>query len=138
MADLGFWALAQEDPDYLALVTPDGNEVRAGELLGHANQLVHAMRAQGLGPGDVVATVLPNGAEMIEIYLAALQAGWYLVPINHHLGAPEIAYILKDSGAKGWVGHERFGDPCIAAADEAGLPAAGRLAVGDVTGFGSY
>ena len=85
MGDLGFWALAQEDPDYLALVTPDGAEVRAGELLGHANQLVHALRAQGLAPGDVVATVLPNCAEMIEVYLAALQAGWYLVPINHHL-----------------------------------------------------
>ena len=33
----------------------------------------------------MVATLLPNGAEMIELYLAALQAGWYLVPINHHL-----------------------------------------------------
>ena len=50
MGDLGFWALAQEDPDYLALVTPDGAEVRAGELLGHANQLVHALRARGLAP----------------------------------------------------------------------------------------
>jgi long-chain acyl-CoA synthetase len=67
MGDLGFWSLAQENPDYLALVTPEGDEVRAGELLGHANQLVHALRAQGLGTGDVVATVLPNGAEMIEI-----------------------------------------------------------------------
>src|ERR1700677_2938205 len=138
MADLGFWALAQEDPDYLALVTPDGNEVRAGELLGHANQLVHAMRAQGFGPGDVVATVLPNGAEMIELYLAALQAGWYLVPINHNLVAPEIAYILKDSGAKVFVAHERFADASIAAADEVGLPASGRIAVGAVTGFSSY
>ena len=48
MADLGFWALAQEDPDYLALVTPEGDEVRSGELLGHANQVVHALRAQGV------------------------------------------------------------------------------------------
>ena len=138
MGDLGFWSLAQEDPDYLALVTPDGNEVRAGELLGHANQLVHAMQAQGLGPGDVIATVLPNGAEMIEIYLAALQAGWYLVPINHHLVAPEIAYILKDSGAKVFVAHERFAEASIAAADEVDLPAPGRIAVGDVKGFSSY
>jgi long-chain acyl-CoA synthetase len=138
MADLGFWALAQEDPDYLALVTPDGTEVRAGELLGHANQLVHALRAQGLAPGDVVATVLPNCAEMIELYLAALQAGWYLVPINHHLVAPEIAYILKDSGAKVFVAHERFADASIAAADEVGLPASGRIAVGPVKGFSSY
>jgi long-chain acyl-CoA synthetase len=138
VSDLGFWALAQEDPDHLALVTPEGSEVRAGELLGHANQLVHALRARGVGPGDVVATVLPNSAEALEIYLAALQAGWYLVPINHHLIAPEIAYILQDSGAKVFVAHERFAAASIAAADEVGLPASGRLAVGDVKGFFSY
>ena len=109
MGDLGFWALAQEDPDYLALVTPEGDEVKAGVLLGHANQLVHALRAQGFEPGSVVATLLPNCAEMLEVYLAALQAGWYLVPINHHLVAPEVAYILKDSGARAFIAHERFG-----------------------------
>ena len=30
MGDLGFWALAQEDPDHLALVTPEGEEMSAG------------------------------------------------------------------------------------------------------------
>jgi long-chain acyl-CoA synthetase len=138
MGELGFWAMAQEDPDYLALVTPEGDEVRAGELLGHANQLVHALRARGVHTGDVVATLLPNCAEMIEAYLAALQAGWYLVPINHHLVAPEIAYILKDSGAKVFVTHERFAAASVAAANEVGLPALGRVAVGDIDGFSSY
>jgi long-chain acyl-CoA synthetase len=138
MGDLGFWALAQEDPDYLALITPEGEEVRSGELLGHANQLVHALRAQGVATGDVVATLLPNFAEMIEVYLAALQAGWYLVPINHHLVAPEIAYILKDSGAKVFVVHERFAEASIAAADEVDIPPVGRLSVGHVDGFSSY
>jgi long-chain acyl-CoA synthetase len=138
MGDLGFWALAQEDPNHLALITPDGAEVRAGELLAHTNQLVHALRAQGVEQGDVVATLLPNCAEMIEVYLAALQAGWYLVPINHHLVAPEIAYILKDSGAKIFIAHDRFAAASIAAADEAGLPGSGRLGVGDISGFASY
>src|SRR6202167_80370 len=138
MGDLGFWALAQEDPDYLALVAPEGDEVPSGELLGRPNQVVHALRAQGLGVDDVVATLLPNSAEMLEVYLAALQAGWYLVPINHHLVAPEVAYILKDSSAKVCVAHERFSDVAIAAADEAGVDGAGRLAVGAVPGFGSY
>ena len=138
MADLGFWALAQEDPDYLAVITPEGVKVSSGELLGRANQVVHALRAQGVTSGDVVATVLPNGAEMLELYLAALQAGWYLVPINHHLVAPEIAYILKDSGAKIFVTHERFAEASVTAADEAGLSPSGRLSVGEVEGFLSY
>ncbi len=86
----------------------------------------------------MVATLLPNGQEAIETYLAALQAGWYLVPINHHLVAPEIAYILKDSGAKAFVAHDRFADAAVAAADEVDLPESGRLAVGDIAGFRSY
>ena len=87
---------------------------------GRVNQVVHGLRAAGVEQGDVVATVLPNGEEIIELYLAALQAGWYLVPINHHLVGPEIAYILTDSDAKVFVGHERFAEACIEAAKEAG------------------
>ena len=81
MGDLGFWALAHEDPDHLALVAPDGTEYTAGELLGPDQPGgPRAARASDLQPGDVVATLLPNGVEMFELYLAALQAGWYLVP----------------------------------------------------------
>ncbi len=138
MAQLGFWALAQEDPDYLALVAPDGSEHRAGPLLARANQVVHALRDLGLSTGDVVATVLPNGVEAIELYVAALQAGWYLVPINHHLVGPEIAYILEDSEAKAFVAHERFAETSARAADEAGIPSRARLAVGAIDGFTPY
>jgi len=138
MDELGFWALAREDPDHLALVTPEGDELSAGELLGRANQVVHALRGLNLLPGDVVATVLPNCVEAIELYLACLQAGWYLVPINHHLVAPEIAYILTDSEAKVFVAHERFADACVDAADEAELPGTACLAVGEIVGFSSY
>src|SRR5262245_66173200 len=91
MAEYGFWNLAQQDPTHLALVTPDGEQLTAGELLARANRLVHGLRALGLSQGDCLTTVLPNGAPMIALYLAAAQAGWYLVPINHHLTATEIA-----------------------------------------------
>ena len=57
----------------------------------------------GLEKGDSVAAVLPNGVKPVEVYLAALQAGWYYVPINYRLSAPEIAYIIQDSGAKAIV-----------------------------------
>lgn len=138
MGDLGFWAIAQGDPDHLALVGPDGRELSSGELLARANRLVHALRELGLQIGDAVATVLPNGPEMFEAYLAALQAGFYLVPINHHLVAPEIAYILQDSDAKAFIGHERFAGACAEAAREAMIPAAGCLAVGKIPGFRDY
>src|ERR1700689_5164459 len=137
MGDLGFWALAHEDPEHLAVTAPDGTEYTAAELLGRTNQVVHGLRGLGLQTGDVVATLLPNGVEMFELYLAALQAGWYLVPINHHLIGPEVAYILNDSGAKAFVAHERFADVAVDAADEAELPSSACWAVGEITGFGS-
>ena len=138
MADLGFWSIAGDDPDYLAVVDPDGREVRAGELLASSNQLVHGLRDLGLQPGDVVAMVLPNSVEVLELYLAVLQAGWYLVPVNFHLVGPEIAYIVQDCEAKVLVTHERFADIATAAADEIDFPKEGRFAVGNVAGFRSY
>ena len=45
----------------------------------------------GVTPLQMVGAVssVANGGEMIEVYLAAAQAGWYLTPINHHLTAGE-------------------------------------------------
>ena len=43
MPDLGFWAMARDDPTYTALVEPDGREVTSGELLAEANRLVHGI-----------------------------------------------------------------------------------------------
>ena len=72
-------------------------------------------------PGDAVAFVLPNGVEIVELYLAALQAGWFIVPINHHLVGPEIAYIVNDCEAKVFIGHERFAEACNVAAARSGI-----------------
>ena len=136
---VGFWAIAEARPDHLALVTPEGREVRAAELAGAANQVVHGLRAAGLQAGDAVAMLLPNSAEVFELYLAVLQAGFYLVPINWHLVGPEIAYIVTDCEAKAFVAHARFADAARAAADEIDFPAATSYAVGgDIPGFASY
>jgi long-chain acyl-CoA synthetase len=136
---LGFWAIAAARPDHLALVTPEGREVSAAELDGAANQVVHGLREAGLRADDAVAMLLPNSAEVFELYLAALQAGFYLVPINWHLVGPEIAYIIQDSEAKAFVAHARFADAARAATDEIDFPAATSLAVGgDIPGFRSY
>ncbi|WP_157873085.1 AMP-binding protein, partial [Streptomyces neyagawaensis] len=137
-APQGFWAQATADPDRPVLVAPDGEEWTAGRLHGAANRLVHGLRAAGLERGDAFAVVLPNGVEFLTAYLAASQAGFYLVPVNHHLVGPEIAWIVSDSGAKVLIAHERFAGAARHAADEAGLPASHRYAVGEVDGFRAY
>ena len=45
MSTLGFWTIATNDPDRVALVDPDHQEHTAGELLAATNQVVHGLRA---------------------------------------------------------------------------------------------
>lgn len=135
MADHGFWSYARRAPDKLALVDPDERKWTRGELSAASNQLVHGLRELGLERGDVVAINAVNCAEYYVVALACTQAGWYLTPINWHLAPPEIAYILKDSGAKAFIGHERVDKQCIQAADEVGFAADGRFAIGTIPGF---
>jgi long-chain acyl-CoA synthetase len=135
--EYGFWNIAQSNPSRTALVDPDGRRITGGELLVSANRIVHGLRKLGVRQGDCVAAVLPNSAAMIELYLAAGQAGLYLVPINNHLTASEIAYIVQDSEAKVFIGAERFGEACRGAAAEIRFPEAMRFASGDLSGFRS-
>ena len=135
MGATGFWERARQDPDWVAVVEPDGTEYRAGDLLARVNQLTHGLRALGLRAGDGIASVLPNGAAAVEVYLAALQAGWYLTPVNWHFTAPEMAHILRDCEAKALFVDERYAAAGVAAADEAAIPAGARFSYGDVPGF---
>jgi long-chain acyl-CoA synthetase len=135
---LGFWNIGRDDPDRVAVVTPDGERVTFGELLARNNQVVHGLRALGLEVGDTIATVLPNGLPMIELYLACFDAGLYITPINHHLVGPEIAYIIDDCEAKAVIVHERFADEVLRAAEEISVPQSARFSVGEVAGFRPY
>jgi long-chain acyl-CoA synthetase len=119
---MGFWQLAQREPDRLALVDPNGKRLSAGELLAASNRLVHGLRALGLKPGDTVVTVLANEAAMVEIALATAQAGLYLTPINYHLTTPEIAYIVGDCEAKVVIWGAQADEVTRAAVAEVGIP----------------
>ena len=138
MTPRSFWQLAQAEPGRRALVEPDGRIHSAGELAGASHQTVHALRARGLARGDVVAMLLPNGAPALEVLLAAMQGGWFITPLNTNLAPPEIAYILRDSGARAFVADAREGERARRAADAAELPAAARIAVGELPGFAPY
>ncbi|MFT7622291.1 MAG: long-chain acyl-CoA synthetase [Myxococcota bacterium] len=136
--NLGFWGAAAENPDRVALIEVGGRTRTAGQLLAQANRLVHGLRGMGLGRKSAVACVVGNQLETIELFMAIAQAGMYLVPINWHLAAPEIAYILEDSQAEILVCGPEFADRCRQACDEAGLAADKVFCTGDVEGFRAY
>lgn len=70
------------------------------ETNARCNRLIHGLRALGLRVGDVVAILSGNRHEYGEVNSACFNAGWVIVPVNWHLAAREIDYILKDSEAK--------------------------------------
>jgi long-chain acyl-CoA synthetase len=132
---VGFWRWVEAEPERLALVDPDGTEVSFGELAASAHQTLHGLRALGLGVGDDFAVLLPNGSTFLNFYLAAIQGGFYITPLNFHLMPDEVAYVLDDSEAKLFVAHERFGEVARAAVAKAGIPLDSCFAVGDIEGF---
>ncbi|MGK2958675.1 MAG: acyl-CoA synthetase [Acidimicrobiales bacterium] len=138
MSDVGFWKIAQSDPDRLGLVDAEGVESTFGELLSRANRVAHGLRALGFTRGDNVAVVLPNVSEFLETYMAAMQIGLYITPINFHLTGPEIAYILSDAEAKAFILSERYADNGTAAIKEIGFPESHVFAVGKIKGLQSY
>jgi long-chain acyl-CoA synthetase len=132
---LGFWRRAEQEPGWIAVIDTDGSQHTAGELLARVNQLTSGLRSLGLRTSDGIAALAPNGIAPLELYLAALQGGWYFTPINWHFTPPEISYILRDCAAKAFFAHERFAAAGAAAADAVGLPAGARFGYGRVPGF---
>ena len=58
------------------------------------------LAAAGIGPGDRVALLLGNRIELMEMMLACGWMGAIAVPINTAAMGPQIAYYLRNSGAK--------------------------------------
>jgi long-chain acyl-CoA synthetase len=131
----GLWTIAANHPQRSAVTDPDGRRVTYGELAAEADRIARGLRSLGLEPGSTVASMLPNSIEWLAVYFAAMESGLYLVPVNWHLTAAEVGYILSDSDAAAFVSHERFADAAAAAADEAGIEPQARFAVGDIEGF---
>jgi long-chain acyl-CoA synthetase len=135
VTDIGLWTIAAQTPDRAAVIEPDGTVVSYAELAARADRLGRGLQALGLAPGATVAGMLPNGADALALFFAALQTGLYVVPVNWHLTAAEVGYILGDSEARAFVAHQRFAGVAAAAADLAGIDASARFAVGDIPGF---
>ncbi|WP_232676221.1 AMP-binding protein [Nocardioides sp. R-C-SC26] len=114
---VGFRLWAAAEPDLTALVAADDSTLTYGELAAEVHRISHGFTAlHGLQPGDTVACVMTNSPGMVQLYLAAMQSGIYLVTVNYHLTPREIAHIIADSGARLVVCSERAEEVVVAAA----------------------
>jgi len=85
---------------------PAGGPVQTltfGELSARAARMARTLAARGLRRGDRLAVQLVNGPEFLELFLACLELGALLVPVNVLYREREVGHILADAEPKALV-----------------------------------
>ena len=111
---------ARRYPGKLAVVAGD---LRATyeEFDTAVNRAAHALTDRGLRPGDRLALLSHNCWQFAVVAFATAKLGVVLVPVNFMLTAPEVAYILRHSGARGIVAEDALAPTAEKALADAGV-----------------
>jgi long-chain acyl-CoA synthetase len=86
-------------PDKTALIFGD-RAFTYRELERLTNQAANGLKALGVKKGDRVTLFSQNSWEWVVSYLAIAKAGGVLNPVNAMLTADELAFVVKDCGAR--------------------------------------
>jgi len=78
----------------------EGRTIPGEVFFAGCQRAASALRAAGVGEGDVVAVLLTNGPAALEVMAAARSIGALWCPINWHFKTEEVQFILLDSAAK--------------------------------------
>ena len=112
----GLRELAVADPGRIAVSDARVQYTRS-ELNDRVDRLIAFIRQCNVGPGDRVALLAANSAEFVVLASAAALGGTPLVPVNWHLSANEVAYILETSRACVLFVDTRYQELATAAAE---------------------
>src|ERR1700723_2395123 len=93
--------------DQIAIHDPIGTRT-FHEINAAANKIVRLLRERGLKEGDAVALLCSNRAEFVEVLAGALRGGYRITPVNWHLNADEVEYIINDCDAKALFADTRY------------------------------
>ena len=117
--------------DHPALVdSASGRTVSYGELASASQRAAASLAARGFGKDDVLALYSPNLPEFVSTVLGVAMAGGATTTANPLYTAGELAFQLRDSGARMVVTIPPFLDRATEAAREAGIEAV--LGYGDL------
>src|SRR5215510_9731062 len=100
---------AESAPERPAVIFGNGEFVETyRELEQRSRRLAHALRALGLVPGDGIAVLLGNDDAFFDVFWAAARIGLYFTPVNWHLQASEVQYIVENSDARLLIASAQF------------------------------
>src|SRR4051812_32070832 len=95
---------AKTSPDKIAYrMAGSGQALSYRELDERSNRGAQLFRSLGLKAGDHIALLMENRLDFMEICWAAQRSGLYYTAISRYLTQDEIAYIVKDCGAKVFI-----------------------------------
>jgi long-chain acyl-CoA synthetase len=110
---------AAQDSDHPA-VRLDDLVLSYGQLDEAVSRAAGLLRSNGVQAGDRVGMQLPNVPYFPIVYYGVLRLGGVVVPMNPLLKDREVAYHLRDSGARMMVGWHQFAEPATRGSQEAG------------------
>ena len=103
---LSVWAELHGEKPYIH--DPSGKTRSYVEVNANANRIARLLREAGLKKGDAVALLCSNRAEFVEVLAATRRSGLRITPVNWHLTAEEIAYVVNDCEAKALFAEDRI------------------------------
>ena len=122
--------------DATALSSPGGMPLTFKALRTLVERTVVNLNAHGLGRGDRIAIVLPNGPEMAAAFIA-VAAGSTAAPLNPTYKADEFEFYMLDLKAKLLVVAEGSTSPAVGIAEKLGVAIA-HLHATPAEGAGSF
>ena len=103
-----------------AILAPERPPLTHGGLRDLIRATVERLNGLGIGRGDRVAIVLPNGPEMATAFLA-IAAGATTAPLNSAYREDEFDFYLSDIGAKALVVAADEAGPAVTVAKRRGI-----------------
>ncbi|MET3496379.1 non-ribosomal peptide synthetase [Variovorax boronicumulans] len=102
----GMVALHATKRPHAPAVVLDDLVVSYAELDARANRLSHLLRAQGIGVGAIVATVLPRSLDLIVAHLAIVKTGAAYLPIDPNHMAARSAFVFAEAAPAAVLTHD--------------------------------
>jgi acyl-CoA synthetase (AMP-forming)/AMP-acid ligase II len=108
------------DDDHAAILAPGREPLSFAAFRALVRDTVASLNRLGIGRGDRVAIVLPNGPEMAAAFIA-VAAGAAAAPLNPAYRAEEFEFYLSDLGAKALIVEAGATGPSVEVARKLGV-----------------
>lgn len=90
---------SRRDPAALC-IADDATDLTNAQFADAVRRGAGALRAHGVGPGDVVAVMLPNTVALVTTLFAAWRLGAAVTPVNPAMTPAEVTYQVGDAAAR--------------------------------------